>query len=275
MVFDTTASNTGHVSAACVSIQQLLDRPLLWSGCRHHIGEVVVSHVFNDLKIEASKSPETMLFVRLRKHWDKLQTPDMVDINLKPLDLAGFSQGNQKLILAWRDEVSQKASSQLSLKRDDYKEFIELCLLFLQGNVQVPKQLRTPGALHKARWLAKNIYLIKICLMEDQIKKLPRGTITAQQQVQKIRDMATFLTLVYSHWWLSCENAVDAPHNDLQFIKRLIQYESLNPTISSSALKAFQRHMWYLVGEMIPLALFSTVVTDEQKSSIAKALLNV
>ena len=233
MVFDTTASNTGHVSAACVAIQKLLDRPLLWSGCRHHIGEIVVSHVFNDLKIEASKSPDTMLFVRLRKNWDKLQTSEIAEINLKPLDLAGFSQDNQTLILACRDEVTQNASSQLSFKRDDYKEFIELCLLFLQGNAEMSSKLRTPGALHKARWLAKNIYLIKIILMEDQIKKLARGTITTQQQVQKIRDMATFLTLVYSNWWLSCGNAVDAPHNDLQFIKQLIQYQSISSTIST------------------------------------------
>ena len=56
MTFDTTTSNTGHVSAACVTIQQRLDKALLWSGCRHHIGEVVLLHVFEDLKIETSRS---------------------------------------------------------------------------------------------------------------------------------------------------------------------------------------------------------------------------
>lgn len=30
LTFDTTASNTGHVTAACVTIQQQLNRPLLW-----------------------------------------------------------------------------------------------------------------------------------------------------------------------------------------------------------------------------------------------------
>jgi hypothetical protein len=45
---DTTTSNTGHVSAACISIQQKLNKPLLWSGCRHHLGEVLLSHVFDD-----------------------------------------------------------------------------------------------------------------------------------------------------------------------------------------------------------------------------------
>lgn len=62
MTFDTTASNTGHISAACISIQEKLDRSLLWSGCRHHVGELIITHIFNDLKIEVSKSPNVTLF---------------------------------------------------------------------------------------------------------------------------------------------------------------------------------------------------------------------
>ena len=56
MCFDTTSSNTGHVTAACVTIQQQLGRALLWCACRHHVGEVVISHVFEKLEIEVSKS---------------------------------------------------------------------------------------------------------------------------------------------------------------------------------------------------------------------------
>ena len=62
MTFGTTASNTGYVSADCVTIQQRVGKALLWSGCRHHIGEVVLSHVFEDLKVETSKSPDVVLF---------------------------------------------------------------------------------------------------------------------------------------------------------------------------------------------------------------------
>ena len=69
MTFDTTSSNTGHLTAVCIAIQDKLERALLWSGCRHHIGEVIISHVFNDMKIEASKSPDVTLFTRLRSNW--------------------------------------------------------------------------------------------------------------------------------------------------------------------------------------------------------------
>ena len=33
LTFDTTASNTGHITTACVTIQQRLSRVLLWSAC--------------------------------------------------------------------------------------------------------------------------------------------------------------------------------------------------------------------------------------------------
>ena len=62
MVFDTTASNTGHLTAACIAIQNSLGKALLWSGCRHHVGGVILTQVFNDLRIEASKSPDITVF---------------------------------------------------------------------------------------------------------------------------------------------------------------------------------------------------------------------
>ncbi|XP_065643543.1 uncharacterized protein LOC136075135 isoform X2 [Hydra vulgaris] len=63
MVFDTTASNTGAKTAGCVSIQNLLNRPLLWLACRHHIGEIILTHEWNSLKIEISKGPNINLFL--------------------------------------------------------------------------------------------------------------------------------------------------------------------------------------------------------------------
>ena len=175
LVFDTTASNTGHISAACATLQQYLDRALLWSGCRHHIGEVIVSHVFKDFKIEASSWPETMLFVRFRKQWEALSTASPNSFHTL---LLSEVNNVDELVKVWLEEVRLKATSQLSLKRDDYKEFVELCLLFLAGVKENPKQLRRPGAVHKAQWLAKNIYLIKLTLLEDEISKLPMGSVT-------------------------------------------------------------------------------------------------
>jgi hypothetical protein len=59
---------------------------------------------------------------------------------------------------------------------------------------------RRPGALHKARWMAKLLYSIEMCLLEHQIQELPQGTIAAQRQIKPIRDFVAVVTHIYSSW---------------------------------------------------------------------------
>ena len=56
--------SSGHKSAACVALQERLKRPLLWLACRHHVGEVVVGHVWEDLRVEVAKGPDVSIFQR-------------------------------------------------------------------------------------------------------------------------------------------------------------------------------------------------------------------
>ena len=93
MTFDTTASNTGHVSAVCITLQQSIGRALLWSACRHHVREVLLTHVFNALKVEMSKSPEIMVFTRFKKHFDTI--PHGSDEIISPLDNSSYSTDAQ------------------------------------------------------------------------------------------------------------------------------------------------------------------------------------
>ncbi len=119
MAFDTTASNTGHLTAACIAIQLSLGRPLLWSGCRHHIGEVLLNQVFTDLKVESSRSPEVTLFTRLREKW-----------NLLPQESSSqwsrYIPGNpeQPLLGNLRAELVRCAKEVTDHKRGDYHEFV-------------------------------------------------------------------------------------------------------------------------------------------------------
>ena len=61
MVFDTTSSNTGHLTAGCIAIQRELGQPLLWLACRH-VGEVILDQVWSDLQNETSKSHQVSVF---------------------------------------------------------------------------------------------------------------------------------------------------------------------------------------------------------------------
>ena len=64
MVFDTTSSNTGHKTAGCIQVQRLLNKPLVGFACRHHIKEIILTHVWVGLQIEVSRSPTIALFER-------------------------------------------------------------------------------------------------------------------------------------------------------------------------------------------------------------------
>ena len=110
--------------------------------------------------------------------------------------------------------------------------------------------------------MAKLIYSIKICLFEQQIQDLPCGTIMTLQQVSKVRDFVDFATLVYSTWWITTNFIEDAPWNDLNLYQSLLKYENVHPEISSSALRAFQLHLWYLTAELVPVVLWSNKVSE-------------
>ena len=113
------------------------------------------------------------------------------------------------------------------MRRDNYKEFAELCTLFLDGDENDSiVTFKRPGALHKARWMAKLVYSIKICLLNKYISQLSGGPITNPQQVVKVREFVNFATLLYSEWWMACSSAVDAPWHDLQLVHNLLKYKS-------------------------------------------------
>jgi len=65
MSFDTTLSNTGLKSGACVLLEQKLGRNLVSLACRHHVMELIVTKVF-DKVMEASSGPNINYFKDLQ-----------------------------------------------------------------------------------------------------------------------------------------------------------------------------------------------------------------
>jgi hypothetical protein len=131
-----------------------------------------------------------------------------------------------------------------------------------------------PVAVHKARWMAKLLYSIKISLLQHQLQGV-KGFFTSKAQASKIRDFVIFVTLIYCKWWLSCPDAIDAPMNDLALWKKLNDYKRVNRTIGESALKALERHLWYLAPEMVPLALFCSSLPNDEQQAIATQLITL
>ena len=71
MCFDTTSSNTGKFNGACILLEALLGHPLLWTACRHHVLEVVLSN-FAKLIFGVSTGPKIECFDILSHKWTKL-----------------------------------------------------------------------------------------------------------------------------------------------------------------------------------------------------------
>ena len=63
-VFYHYNSIPGHMNGACIGLQQELGRPLLWFACRHHVGEILLKHVWEKIAVEASSSPDVNVFKR-------------------------------------------------------------------------------------------------------------------------------------------------------------------------------------------------------------------
>jgi len=273
MVFDTTSSNTGHLTGACVTIQNHLQRSLLWSGCRHHVGEIILTHVFNGLNVESTRSPEINIFSRFRKYFDMVPHTASPEQILCALDVSHLEGESKKLATAWKTETLSILALIEEFQRNDYEELSELCLVFLSGKEGI--NFKQPGAVHKARWMGKLIYAFKLSLLETAVLDLPTGTIATLSQARKIRRFVTFCSLLYCSWWFTCTSAVDAPYQDLKFYQNLILYEDIDSIISKSALTAFNRHLWYLTSEMVPLALFSNKTPAEDKHLLAQQLLTV
>ena len=161
--------------------------------------------------------------------------------------------------------------------RGDYKELVNLLLLYLTGdNEQGSNMLNRPGALHRARWMSKMIYCLKIDLLSNKIiEDLPKGTVYASGQQQKIKSFVQFFIFCYASWWLTSPIPASAPLNDLMLINNLIKYREQDEKCANAALHAFSRHLWYLTEELVVLCLFDTNVKDETKGKIAMKLLSL
>ena len=81
MCFDTTASNTGKFNGACILLEALLDHPLLWTACRHHVHGVILALVFKCFFYNSS-SPQITIFELLKRKWPSLDfAADATHIN--------------------------------------------------------------------------------------------------------------------------------------------------------------------------------------------------
>jgi hypothetical protein len=260
MCFDTTASNTGRKNGACVLIEQKLGKDLLYLPCRHHIFELVLEAVIS-VTVTPSASPEILIFKKFQAHWaslDKAEYRTALDDEFTASAVADI-----------KDEIITFAMDQLNHQqpRDDYRELLEISITFLGS--EPPRGIRflAPGAMHKARWMAKAIYAIKMWMFKGQFP-------LTKKEEAGIRDIAIFVVRFYLKAWFEAALPTAAPLNDLLLLKNLQQYKTANSTVANAALKKLAGHLWYLSEELVAFAFFDERVPIDTKAKMIQALQN-
>jgi len=122
---DTTPSNTGRLRWACAILEQQLGRDLLYFPCRHHIYELVWRGVVEAKLPKASTNADLPLFKNFKKLWPNL--------NRKSFEYGAHLSRWWKHIEPKKTSLLHFPEHQLELgqKRNDYKEFLELSILFI------------------------------------------------------------------------------------------------------------------------------------------------
>src|SRR6218665_3403561 len=208
-----------------------------------------------------SSGPNIKLFHRFGECWSSIDRSSY-ESGLKVQSIA--------LVLdPIRDELIQFIQQQLVQfqPRDDYRELLQLSLVFLGSVSEAHVHIRTPGAIHRARWMAKLIYSLKIFIFRSQFKMTAR-------ELSALGEFCVFVVKVYLKAWYTCGSAVSAPRHDLQptCIRDLYRYRNINAAISKAAFKSFSGHLWYLNEVLIGLAFLDPNVPVEMKTAMVAAL---
>ena len=157
----------------------------MWLPCRHHIAELLVGAAWfkifgNDM------APYIKQFKDFQATWETIDKKKFVRLT--------FNESLQSRA----NEIIDFCKAQLAsgkFARGDYKESLELVLVCLGCSIPTTFTFKKPGALHKARWMAKILYGLKIFLFRFELNR-------SEGEKQKLQRFAIFVCMFYiKHWF--------------------------------------------------------------------------
>lgn len=224
--------------------------------CRHHVAELVLGIV---IKLWEGKSsgPTVKKFEDFEKNWKTINQRSFEPY----LDGSATAVKNRKKLDKYFcvDDTIAFIESQLDKKqiRDDYKELLLLALSFL-GKRQ--SRMSKPGCTSRARWMQKAIYSLKMYLFRKQ---------TEIDDIELLEDICLFIVIVYIPYWYDCTTSTHTLKNDIDFIKKMKDFNNVNEEISKASLNQFTKgnggHLWYMGYHLSALGFFDERITIEDK----------
>ena len=126
----------------------------------HHMAEIYLRADF-ETKFGQTTGPNVPFFKKFQDSWSTI-------------DRTNFQSGvaDRLVVKALRGEVDELlffARGKLNDQhcREDYREFLELVVIFLGEVPPRGVSFRVPGAMHQARWMAKSLHSLKIFLFRN------------------------------------------------------------------------------------------------------------
>ncbi|KAK8384675.1 hypothetical protein O3P69_014328 [Scylla paramamosain] len=218
----------GESEEAAKLLEERLNTKVFYLACRHHILEVLVGAVWEKLfgKVKSPENPE------------------------KKRDC---------------EEILHDILTSEKPPRADYKKMAELTVIALGGTLSRGIHWSRPGTIHQTRWMARNLYSMKMLVFCDQLEY-------DEETVAKMERLNIFLALFYTPLWMISTSAVDPPVNDFQLIQGMLRYKRSDPEVAEAVVQKMENHKWYLTLESVPFALFISRLSDKQKQDIAAQL---
>ena len=123
--------------------------------------------------------------------------------------------------------------------REDYKELIDLSIFYLEGTPDDTFRFKSAGPIHKARWMGKLLYCIKLNLCENKIREQHEACpiYSDIEQTTKIEHFVYFIITIYIPWWYQCSMTTDSPINDLCLLKDINEFSGFDEAIAQKSLK--------------------------------------
>ena len=274
LVFDTTASNTGRLKGSSTIFGDMLGRPVLWLACRHHIPELFIKHANTAIRGE-SKGPDDSLFKEFKSFFGFIDL-DKRSLWVWPGSIRDWRSRRAKEVLLWADDHMQNAT----WPREDYRELLELVVTYLGGAVKrlhggqvevIPVKIRKPGAIHRARFMASCLYLLKICLYRDQF-------VTDQQNIIDAMILSEYIVLIHAPYFLKSPLAISAPRHDRDLWVDLQKYNqcfraAMRQSSMIEAVKvSVKNHLWYLTEDLVIFGLFDEGLDSVERKAMATRL---
>lgn len=275
LVFDTTASNTGRLKGSSTLFEAMLDKAILWLACRHHIPELFIKHANIAIRGE-SKGPDDTLFKDFKNFFSFIEVTKW-SIWTRPNSIRDWRCRRADEVLVWANEHMENTT----WPREDYRELLELVVTYLGGSVKrvhrgeitvQPFQVRKPGAVHRARFMASCLYLLKICLYRDQF-------VTDEQNIQDALILGEYIALIHAPYFLKSPLAISAPRHDRDLWIDLNNYKtcfklSMRQTrMIESVQDSVKNHLWYLTEELVVFGLFDNKLEIAERKNMAKKIL--